>query len=226
MKKIIFCDLDGTLLPAGKSKLAESTLSHIKRITDKGMLFCVASGRPYSDLKRIFGPLYRKIIFICLDGTLIMHRDCVLYKNTLKNIKTLLGGTQRATVFCRQSKIELPPERTLTDRLSEVNKNGGEAFKIALYGTPAENADARLCYSRDGIYEYVPRSADKGVAARVVLDKFRTDAQNAAALGDGDNDLALLRAVETPYTVTNCHPLLLDCGFPSVTTADEFLSKF
>ena len=62
MTRIVFCDLDNTLLPAGRDRIDAETLAQIKRITDKGIHFCVASGRPYSQLKKLFG-LKGNVIF-------------------------------------------------------------------------------------------------------------------------------------------------------------------
>ena len=225
MKQIIFCDLDGTLLPQGKSKIDGNVLSHIKRLINKGVVFCVASGRPYSSLSRFFGPLSRNIVFICLDGALIMHRDCVLYKKPLKNADRLING-QKTTIFCRTSELTIEENTKQTEIRSIINRQGGEVLKVALYGKGASSIEARLCYQKDGIFEYVDREADKGAAAEIVLNKFCTSRENAAALGDGDNDLALLRSVDKPFRMDSCHQSLIDCGFPAVETALDFLNMF
>ncbi len=225
MKQIIFCDLDGTLLPQGEPKIDSAVLSEIKRLIDKGVTFCVASGRPYSSLSRFFGPLSRNIVFICLDGALVMHRDCVLYKKPIKNASTLING-QKATAFFRMGELSIEENTKDTVCQSLINKHGGEVLKVALYSRPYTADGARLCYQKDGIYEYVDHSADKGAAAEVVLKKFCTKAENAAALGDGENDLALLRAVDKPFRMERCHSSLSDCGFPVVSSACEFLKMF
>lgn len=223
MKQIIFCDLDGTLLPQGKSKIDQDVLNHIKRLTNKGVVFCVASGRSYSSLSRFFGTLSRNIVFICLDGALIMHRDCVLYKKPLKNADCLING-QKATIFCRTNELSIGENTPQTDLRSLINRQGGEVLKVALYGKEANDCDARLCYQKDGIFEYVDHQVNKGVAAEVVLNKFCTARENATALGDGENDLPLLRAVGKPFRMASCHQSLIDFGYPSVQTIYDFLS--
>lgn len=224
MKQIIFCDLDGTLLPAGKAAPSTEVLSHIKRITDKGMLFCVASGRGYDELAPLFRHIYRNIIFICLDGALTMYRDCVLFKKPMTDAAKLING-RKATVFFRRDRLEIEDGISTDNCRLALNRHGGEPLKIALYGSPAQTDNARCCYEKNGIFEYVAQNADKGSAATAVADKFCCG-KNAAALGDGENDVPLLRSVQFPFRMDQCHPSLLDFGFPTVKTAEEFLSKF
>ncbi len=225
MRKIVFCDLDGTLLPAETSRIPDTTLAHIKRITNKGVLFCVASGRPYSSLKRLFGECYRNIIFICLDGALIMHRDCVLYKSKIKRPERLLENSLAATLFSRTAEHGIPAETPFKNRVSALNMAGGEVYKIALLGDAAPTPETRVCYKKDGITEFVASGTDKGTAAKTVMEKFCVSIDNASALGDGDNDIPLFSAVGTAYRMEQCHPLLLDLKLPPVSSADEFLEK-
>ena len=46
MIRLVVSDIDGTLVPAG-GKLSDRTKSAIKRLTDKGIVFALASGRTF-----------------------------------------------------------------------------------------------------------------------------------------------------------------------------------
>ena len=223
MTRIVFCDLDGTLLPRGEGKISAETLSEIRRITDKGIYFCVASGRPYSSLKKLFGDCYRRIIFICLDGALTMHRDCVYGKNPLPFPERLLGT--EATLFCRGGETTVPANLP-SSRITEViNRAGGEILKIARDSRAPESDFARLCYQGDNIYEYVARTADKGAAALALCKKLCVSPDCTAALGDGENDIPLLRAAGLAFRIPDSHSKLADLGF-APKTKEEFLSMF
>lgn len=224
MTRIVFCDLDGTLLPAGRDRLSAETLAQIKRITDKGVYFCVASGRPYSQLKALFGELYRRVIFICLDGALTMHRDCVLAKRRLPYPERILSGDTRATLFCRGGETEMPAGQSAQNVISILNRAGGEALKIALYGRPYHGEGARLCYQSGDIYEYVAPCANKGSAAKTLMEKLRVSPEQAVALGDGENDIPLFREVGKAFRTPICHQSLCDMGF-SPKNAEELLSE-
>lgn len=227
MLKLVICDLDGTLLPQGKQSIPRDTLAAIKHLTDTGVLFAVASGRPYSQLKPLFGALYRRIIFICLDGALVMHRDCVIYKNRLCKIEAarLISLCDKATVYGRTTQLQFDQNTPYRRRSEMLNRLGSEVFKVAVYGTPLKSAAARLCYDRGGICEYVAHSADKGVAAKAVMDKFGVLHADTVAIGDGENDVALLRAVATPLRMQQSAPALCEMGVPIVYDIAKTLAE-
>ena len=49
--KIVFCDLDGTILLHGDDKLSKEVVTGIEKLLDNNIIFCVASGRSYSELR-------------------------------------------------------------------------------------------------------------------------------------------------------------------------------
>lgn len=227
MKRILFCDLDGTLLPRGKKSISKEILAEIKRITAKGVLFAVASGRSYDELRALFPSISQNIVFICLDGALTIYRDCVIYKNRLCKIEAgrLISLSPRATVFGRTKKLEF--DETIHSALREqmLNTLGSEVFKVAVLDTPKKSEIARVCYNRDGTCEYVNHSADKGAAALAVMRKFCINAEDSIAVGDGENDVALLSAVGKPYKMVDCHQSLHDFPAETVTDVLAFLKK-
>ena len=53
MIKLIACDMDGTLLDSQK-RLPPELPEVIAQLREKGVIFCVASGRQYASLRRDF----------------------------------------------------------------------------------------------------------------------------------------------------------------------------
>lgn len=72
--KLICSDIDGTLLQYGKKTLEVEILSQIKTLSARGILFCPASGRQYTSLRKLFEPVADCCVFLCENGG-------VLYKN-------------------------------------------------------------------------------------------------------------------------------------------------
>jgi hypothetical protein len=83
MIKLVCTDVDGTLVPDGTSNLNPRYYDEIKRLTDKGIRFVVASGRPYSSVKHMFAPVLDKIDIIFDNGAGVMMDGEVVY---LKNL--------------------------------------------------------------------------------------------------------------------------------------------
>lgn len=66
--------MDGTLLDSAKRLPAELP-EVIAKLKEKGVLFCVASGRQYASLRRDFDAYADDMLFICENGALVMQRD-------------------------------------------------------------------------------------------------------------------------------------------------------
>lgn len=80
MIKMVACDVDGTLLKKGETALRPEIIRTIKKLIDKGVLFAAASGRTYTDLKRLFKDIENDIVFVADDGALTVYKGNVLAK--------------------------------------------------------------------------------------------------------------------------------------------------
>ena len=63
MIKLIASDIDGTLLTNHGQIVPERTADLIRRLIDKGIYFTAASGRQYSNLRRMFDPISENICY-------------------------------------------------------------------------------------------------------------------------------------------------------------------
>lgn len=227
MKKLLFCDLDGTLLPRGEKSVSRDVLTQIDRIVSKGNIFAVASGRSYAELCSLLGPVSQKIVFVCLDGAIAFYKNCVIYKKPLCKIEAgkLSPHPINATVFGRTKTITFDESTTNDERTRLINTLGSEVFKLSVLGTPKESQIARVCYNRDGICEYVSKNADKGTAAKAITEKFSISPENTIAVGDGENDIPLLSVVNEPYKMVDCHSSLNNFPAKQVTDILEFLKN-
>lgn len=227
MKKLLFCDLDGTLLPRGEKNLSRDILTEIDQIVSKGNIFAVASGRSYSEMRTLFGPVSQKIVFICLDGAIAFYRDCVIYKKPLCKIEAgkLSPHPTHATFYGRTKTLCFDETVSDSERARLANTLGSEVFKLSILAAPQKSQVARVCYNRDGICEYVNKDANKGVAAQAVAKKFSIPLENTLAVGDGENDIQLLSAVSHPYKMADCHISLKDFTAKQVTDILEFLKN-
>ena len=80
--KFIACDLDGTLLdPQGN--LPQGIFETIGKLHEQGILFCPASGRQLTALKKMFAPVADKILILAENGAIVAERDKVLLLESL-----------------------------------------------------------------------------------------------------------------------------------------------
>ena len=66
--RLVCSDLDGTLLQYGKKELEGEIFDQIRALHDRGILFCPASGRQYTSLRKLFAPVADCCIFLCENG--------------------------------------------------------------------------------------------------------------------------------------------------------------
>ena len=73
MIKIIFCDMDGTLLTS-ENKLPEGFDEMIAELKRRNVIFAPASGRQYAALLHSFGKYRDEFLFVAEGGTLVIHK--------------------------------------------------------------------------------------------------------------------------------------------------------
>lgn len=71
LPKLIASDIDGTLLPPGRTDIPAHIFPLIRRLTERGILFCPASGRQYHSLRRLFAPVADELCYLCENGSVI-----------------------------------------------------------------------------------------------------------------------------------------------------------
>ena len=83
MIHLIASDIDGTLLQGGQTRLDPALFDVIERLEQHGIRFAAASGRQYTNLRRLFAPVADKIDYICENGSLVISDGSVLYKQVI-----------------------------------------------------------------------------------------------------------------------------------------------
>lgn len=72
---LIACDVDGTLIKESSSNLYPEMIEAIKKLNQKGILFCAASGRQYPSLRNVFREIADDIIYIAENGAQIRYNN-------------------------------------------------------------------------------------------------------------------------------------------------------
>ena len=212
MLRLVFCDVDGTVLPSDQQTLSADLLDTLRRLTDRGITVAIASGRPYAQLRAVFGALSHRLVFVCLDGALTRRHDFVLHKRPLprKAALTLLNRYPNVAVHGRETVYVLGNAPVAGRAITHPNEIGEEFLKLELYSAcePESNPNYRVAYRSSGLTELVAPCANKGNAAIKLMEKLGISPDEAVAFGDGDNDQELLAAVGHPYRIRGTLPSL------------------
>ncbi len=222
MIRLIACDIDGTLLPPGEKRLDPIYFDQIDRLAKQGIRFAAASGRQYTNLRRLFAPVADRIDYICENGSLIVCGGRIIYKKTVdrafgekllrflyeyEGCEPLLSGVETCYVqpksadYARHMREYVGNDVTVVEDLTKVPE---DFLKIAAYFrdgiSPGAQQDiAEFC--RPYMYPVVSGLAwidllledcNKGVAMQELQSALRISKAETAAFGDNENDIELL----------------------------------
>ena len=221
--RLIVSDFDGTLLLHGEKKLHNNTVSAIKKLICDNT-FCVASGRSYSELKRMFGDLSDKIYFIANDGALIMHKEKKIYDIPITTEKIINFENEKDVVahckyisfvksdserFVRMMKKQYCGHILKTDSLAEIAE---PVYKITLYGKREKAVGLNRVYCGSAVCEYVQNGINKGVATTELSKKLKIAGNDIIAIGDGINDIEMFGVADKSYVIATAPPKVKKFG--------------
>ena len=75
MTKLIFCDIDGTLLHGQETALDQRYFDEIIRLRKKGIIFAPATGRQYFGIRQLFAPVANDIYCISENGSAVFSPE-------------------------------------------------------------------------------------------------------------------------------------------------------
>ena len=239
MIRLIASDIDGTLLQGEESTLRPELFEEIRRLREKGILFCPASGRQYSSLRRLFAPVADEIPFLCENGAVVYGPGSpgpIWGKTIMARTRALaLCGEILAMPRCEvlisgaNTSYLCPKQQDIVDHIRYFVGNN-----VTLVPQPEaieEDIIKVSAYCLDGARQVEPvlaprwgaefhcavagekwldfTLADKGVGLRCLCAALGIDLADVAAFGDNDNDLPMLHLVGTPYIMAGAAPALL-----------------
>jgi Cof subfamily protein (haloacid dehalogenase superfamily) len=230
MIKLIASDLDGTLLRNGAQSLDPRVFTLIDRLYGKGILFVAASGRQYANMKRMFLPVWKKMIFVCENGGIAMYRDTLVSQSVipreivLKLSRDILSQKDCELQLSGQQSVYLLPKRkefaehliytvkntvTVLDDLGKVNEEivkvsafvkNDGASEMARYFSPWSEHLNVAVSGREWVDFGI---ATKGTAIQLIQEAFDLNPSEMMAFGDNFNDEQMFSAVEHSYSMNH-----------------------
>lgn len=244
--RIIFCDVDGTLLPRGEHSLSGEVFDAIAQAVSSNISFCIASGRSYPDLKALFSPIADKLVFICNDGALIVKNDFILHSSPLnKNqvacmSKTYINDYDALLIYAKDYTYYISGDKHF-DFLQKITPEDvisipGDVYKVAFYNL-SQKAKIKLnnlgiksgilskVYEDTTWTEYIKAQTDKGTATEFLQNKNSISSFETAAFGDGLNDLNMLKKATYSFAVNGALPEVCRmCKFKTNNVNNEILN--
>ena len=234
-RKILFFDVDGTLLSEKTKEFPDSARTALERARVAGHLVFINSGRSWCNLQET-----RKLIpvdgFLCGCGTHVVVGDETIYHHQIPHDEGVkmrrdilacgLDGVLEGADACymnRDSRIERVRHlrETLSQRegvLSPLSWED-ESFDFdKCFLSADESSDPAALFEQmksmdiidrgAGDYECVPKGHSKATAMDLVLKHYNLPLEAAWVFGDSSNDLAMFEFAQNSVAMGEHSPVL------------------
>lgn len=226
--KIIFFDIDGTLVDSATGEIPAGTRKALRMLHEKGILLCIATGRPTASLPDLSGLHFDAFCTfngsLCYAGEDIIHSTPIPAPAVTKVVENAAAIGRPVTVAVRHRLAANGWDEDLADyyRLAGLELTVAKDFDAAcredvyqiMLGCRESDHAAILrgaegvviTFSWDRAADVIPAASGKAQALRKILEYYRLDESDAMAFGDGHNDMEMLRLVGTGVAMGNAAP--------------------
>lgn len=238
MKSAVFFDIDGTLATYQR-EITPAVRAYIKKLQVEGTSVFLCSGRGISDLPESI----TEIDFdgcICSTGAYIVSRGQVIYNQlipspVLADLYFLLKELCASCYFDTDKALyRLEAGPSLLSQYEEITSAGLlEALPVnsLSYRTPSRDISHRLIsyleqhcrvipYT-DTFGDVVPAGCSKSDGIRRILEEQNLAGCRTLAIGDSENDIDMIKAVDIGIAMKNSPKELLDAADFITGTLEE-----
>ncbi len=226
MKALVFLDIDGTILPEGKTKIASDVVGTIKRVKENGHVPFICTGRNYGSALDIIEQLDIDS-YVTSNGQQVTVEGKTIYSDyfqeeDLKNVCELIKEhtPHLAMENNKGLNVEDSPEgRNLLDLIvghgffhsqavKELPKDG--VFQVWAFGTEEVinkvvhdlKGKAEIYRWNDLAVEIAPLNSGKGSGINMAKHYFDSNVKTYG-FGDGVNDFSMMEVVDVSIAMGN-----------------------
>lgn len=234
--KIIFSDMDGTLLD--KHEVLPSNFDEMmQELAQRDILFVGASGRSAKSMEYKFTKYYDNLYLICDNGAMVKYNNEIIhhdyfshdeYLDIMHAIKQIPNSTLSAVSkhlsYIQLGHDDLDPEMFMEfygdfKFVNDIVSVDEEVHSIALFSYDTdtniqhpiiEKLKEKYAVKRNGA-EWINISlkhVNKGNTITQLLKKLDIDSKHAIAFGDFNNDIEMLSVVHKGYAMEDAVPAL------------------
>ena len=223
--KIIFFDIDGTLIDMTKKAISDKTVETLLRLKENGVKICIATGRAPGSVPKFEGVDFDA--FLTFNGSYCYNSNDTILSTPIPKIdvekmienatkinrpvsiaskdRVVANGTDKdLSDYFGFAKQEVP----VSDDFDEVLKD--EIYQMMMGGRNDEYGDilkdvenARITAWWDRAVDIIPVNGGKGKGIEAILEYYGIDKSESMAFGDGGNDIEMLQTVGTGVAMGN-----------------------
>ena len=231
MIRIVFLDFDGTVYSHKTNCVPASAVRALWRLKELGVLVYTCTGRSWSELEMFSIRDYPFDGHICLTGQLCLDHEgnmvfCdQLQERDLNELIRIFNEKQIGVMLFDQDSFY---PNYINETMARIHQNnhtpipapraydGRKIIQFSLYGNWPEIQETLTRFDPAlGVYSWNDCAVDvtasqggKGEGIGKLLDKLGIDRNEALAIGDGDNDLEMLKAAGVSVAMGNATEMI------------------
>lgn len=247
-RKMIFFDIDGTLVGEEFKTISDSTKRAIALAQKNGHLCIVNTGRTQKLVGEDFTSQCSFDGYVMGCGTRILYHDQVLLQKTIESelahriveglkrhrIDAILEGTQN-DYHDEMEQIHTKVFYDFVEHFAEKKyqlwaESYGKFDKFYAYVEETERMQAfaeefkeelEFIDREKGFYEIVPRGYSKASGIRFLAGKLEIPMEDTVAIGDSNNDITMLECAGTSIAMGNSTQAVLEMADHVTTHVDQ-----
>ena len=223
--KVIFFDIDGTLLSHSTGKVPQSTIEAIRKLQDKGIKAVVATGRDITEMKKL--PL-EEIDFdgyLTLNGNICLDKDEKMFAGNeidpgeVEILVSIFEAGKIPFVLIGEEKryinyvddVVIQTQESTHGTIPDIGEYNGEKIYQCLAFVNAETRQklddlldhCSITSWNDTGIDIIAKTGGKAAGIQKFLDKEGISRSQTMAFGDGENDKTMLKFAGTGVAMGN-----------------------
>lgn len=215
--KIAFFDVDGTLIDMNKKVVSDKTVKALKILRENGVLICIASGRPVINMPKIDGIEFDA--YLAFNGAYCYTKEKLIFKNPIpsKDVHTIIKNAVKINRPVSLATVDRLEANGVDVDLEEYYAIAGMPVYIAEDFDDLKNEEVYqiMCGGYESEYDallkdvggatitawwhravdIIPADGGKGIGVEKILEHYSISKDESIAIGDGANDIEMLKAV-------------------------------
>lgn len=226
--KIIFFDIDGTLVDMQTKQISANTIEALQRLKANGIKICIATGRSPISLPKFDGVDFDA--YLTFNGSYCYDQLGAILSNPIrtKDVQTIIRNAAaigRPVAVATKDRLaangtddDLAEYYSFAHQVLTVTEDfeavcRQEIYQVMLGCREADHPailngvqGAKITAWWDRAVDIIPAGGGKGMGIQKILDYYNLDRSEALAFGDGNNDIEMLEAVGTGIAMENASP--------------------
>lgn len=223
--KIIFFDIDGTLIDMNTKKISSKTIDALQQLKSKGILLCIATGRSPMGVPKFDNVEFDA--YLTFNGSYCFNKEKTLYSNAIskEDVQMILENASkmnRAVSVATSKRLaangddqDLAEYYGFSKTKYEIASDFDQVIKGDIYQVMmacrkeeyervlANTKHVKIAAWWDKAVDIIPANSGKGAGIQKILDYYHIKKEEVMAFGDGNNDIEMIEAVGNGIAMEN-----------------------